>query len=80
MAAHESPRTTKLYDRTQGAAHAGRGGEDQAVRVATATLTDVTRVRGGDRILPGYIRPVGVNLTALYSYPALPRSLNHAVE
>jgi hypothetical protein len=50
------------------------------VRVATATLTDVTRVRGGDRILPGYIRPVGVNLTALYSYPALPRSLNHAVE
>ena len=25
MAAHESPRTTKLYDRTQGTAHAGRG-------------------------------------------------------
>ncbi len=32
MAAHESPRTTKLYDRTQGTAHAGRGGEDPAVR------------------------------------------------
>ena len=31
MAAHESPRTTKLYDRTQGTAHAGRGGADQAV-------------------------------------------------
>ena len=26
MAAHESPRTTKLYDRTQGTADAGRGG------------------------------------------------------
>ncbi len=31
MAAHESPRTTKLYDRTQGTAHAGRGGADQVV-------------------------------------------------
>ena len=31
MAAHESPRTTKLYDRTQGTAHAGRGGEDPAI-------------------------------------------------
>jgi hypothetical protein len=32
MAAHESPRTTKLYDRTdEGEADAGRGREDQAL-------------------------------------------------
>ena len=43
MAAHESPRTTKLYDRDEGAAHAGRGGEDQAM---TRYTTPPTSCRG----------------------------------
>jgi hypothetical protein len=31
MAAHESPRTTKLYDPNQGAVDAGRGREDSII-------------------------------------------------
>jgi integrase len=31
MAAHESPRTTKLYDRTRERLTQGRGGEDQVM-------------------------------------------------
>jgi hypothetical protein len=47
------------------------------VTAAPANLTNDHTRPGGDRILPGYIRSVGVNLTALYSYPALPRSTPH---
>ena len=42
MAAHESPRTTKLYDRTQGTAHAGRGGENPTVSTFARGMPTIT--------------------------------------
>ena len=58
MAAHESPRTTKLYDRTQGAAHAGRGGENQ-------TLTGLDRARRGAAALASFAASLACcNLTS----------------
>ena|SRR6266478_2659847 len=47
MAAHESPRTTKLLRSHQGAAHPRRGGEDQAVSTENgAQLEDVQKAAG----------------------------------
>jgi hypothetical protein len=60
MAAHESPRTTKLYDRTEGATYARRSGEDSAVNVffAAAHLDDGERHRvfTRNRYLSGVLR------------------------
>jgi hypothetical protein len=47
MAARESPRTTKLYDRTKDRLYPRQGGEDQAVRTLRTTLSSSTRRQAG---------------------------------
>ena len=65
MAAHESPRTTKLYDRTQGTAHAGRGRADQAVG---ATISKIwARLHGGLRQSRPQMKKTGLPYRSLGS-------------
>jgi hypothetical protein len=70
MAAHESPRTTKLYDRTKGAAHPRRGGEGSGCEARAASPTRPSQGMVVPRGFPGSrsevtdFRVFGVDLSA----------------
>ena len=54
MAAHESPRTTKLYDRTREQTHSGRGGKDQIVRSTAEGIRRIAMSVARKRIRPEF--------------------------